>query len=198
MTKLLKYFIFTFCLLAAANALADKGFWYPAFIPDSIQEYIEEEGDITMENIYNADSTKSLNNYVVYLNNGYSASLISKSGLLLTPYEAIKPYINSIDSLKDGFLAQDIYYEKPIFNLTAFFDNKPDSVRFGDIRLVYAPSSDIAEPNITNEYSKDRYNANFALLRIYADRDNKHTKYNNTNQPFVTDSCLTITRHYAA
>lgn len=198
MTKLLKYFIFTFCLLAAANALADKGFWYPAFIPDSIQEYIEEEGDITMENIYNADSTKSLNNYVVYLNNGYTASLISKSGLLLTPYEAIKPYINSIDSLKDGFLAQDIYYEKPIFNLTAFFDNKPDSVRFGDIRLVYAPSSDIAEPNITNEYSKDRYNANFALLRIYADRDNKHTKYNNTNQPFVTDSCLTITRHYAA
>ena len=198
MTKLLKYFIFTFCLLTAANALADKGFWYPAFVPDSIQEYIEEEGDITMENIYNADSTKSLNNYVVYLNNGYTASLISKSGLLLTPYEAIKPYINSIDSLKDGFLAQDIYYEKPIFNLTAFFDNKPDSVRFGDIRLVYAPSSAIAEPNITNEYSKDRYNANFALLRIYADRDNKHSNHNNTNQPFVTDSCLTITRHYAA
>ncbi len=198
MTKLLKYFIFTFCLLTAANALADKGFWYPAFVPESIQEYIEEEGDITMENIYNADSTKSLNNYVVYLNNGYTASLISKSGLLLTPYEAIKPYINSIDSLKDGFLAQDIYYEKPIFNLTAFFDNKPDSVRFGDIRLVYAPSSAIAEPNITNEYSKDRYNANFALLRIYADRDNKHSNYNNTNQPFVTDSCLTITRHYTA
>ena len=198
MTKLLKYFIFTFCLLTAANALADKGFWHPAFIPDSIQEYIEEEGDITMENIYNADSTKSLNNYVVYLNNGYTASLISKSGLLLTPYEAIKPYINSIDSLKDGFLAQDIYYEKPIFNLTAFFDNKPDSVRFGDIRLVYAPSKALAEANICNEYSKNKYNANFALLRIYADRDNKHSNYNNTNQPFVTDSCLTITRHYAA
>lgn len=197
MTKLLKYFIFTFCLLAATNALADKGFWHPAFVPDSIQEYIEEEGDITLENIYNADSTKSLNNYVVYLNNGYTASLISKSGLLLTPYEAIKPYINSVDSLKNGFLAEDVFYEKPIFNLTAFFQNQPDSVRFGDIRLVYAPSSAIAEPNITNEYSKDRYNANFALLRIYADRDNKHSNYNNTNQPYVTDSCLTITRHYA-
>ena len=197
MTKLLKYFIFTFCLLTAANALADRGFWYPAFVPDSIQEYIEEEGDITLENIYNADSTKSLNNYVVYLNNGYTASLISKNGLLLTPYEAIKPYINSVDSLKNGFLAEDVFYEKPIFNLTAFFQNKPDSVKFGDIRLVYAPSEALAEPNITDEYSKDRYNANFALLRIYADRDNKHSNYNNTNQPYVTDSCLTITRHYA-
>ena len=197
MTKLLKYFIFTFCLLTAANTLADRGFWHPAFVPDSIKEYIEEEGDITLENIYNADSTKSLNNYVVYLNNGYTASLISKNGLLLTPYEAIKPYINSVDSLKKGFLAEDVFYEKPIFNLTAFFQNKQDSVKFGDIRLVYAPSEALAEPNITDEYSKDRYNANFALLRIYADRDNKHSNYNNTNQPYVTDSCLTITRHYA-
>jgi hypothetical protein len=167
-------------------------------VPDSIQEYIKEEGEINLENIYNADSTKSLNNYVVYLNNGYTASLISKNGLLLTPYEAIKPYINSVDSLKNGFLAEDIFYEKPIFNLTAFFQNKPDSVRFGDIRLVYAPSEALAEPNINDEYSKDRYNANFALLRIYADRDNNHSRYNNTNQPYVTDSCLTITRHYAA
>ena len=199
MTKLLKYYILLlFCLTAIHNALADKGFWYPAFVPDSIQEYIKEEGDITLENIYNADSTKSLNNYVVYLNNGYTASLISKNGLLLTPYEAVKPYINSIDSLKDGFLAEDIYYEKPIFNLTAFFQNKPDSIKFSDIRLVYAPSAELAEPNFNDEYSKDRYNANFALLRIYADRDNNHSRYNNTNQPYVTDSCLTITRHYAA
>jgi hypothetical protein len=137
MTKLLKYYILLlFCSAAIHNALADRGFWYPAFVPDSIQEYIKEEGEINLENIYNADSTKSLNNYVVYLNNGYTASLISKNGLLLTPYEAVKPYINSIDSLKDGFLAEDIYYEKPIFNLTAFFQNKPDSVKFGDIRLV--------------------------------------------------------------
>ena len=97
-----------------------------------------------------------------------------------------------------SLLAEDIFYEKPIFNLTAFFQNKPDSVRFGDIRLVYAPSEALAEPNIKDEYSKDRYNANFALLRIYADRDNNHSRYNNTNQPYVTDSCLTITRHYAA
>ena len=199
MTKLLKYYILLlFCSAAIHNALADRGFWYPAFVPDSIQEYIKEEGEINLENIYNADSTKSLNNYVVYLNNGYTASLISKNGLLLTPYEAIKPYINSVDSLKNGFLAEDIFYEKPIFNLTAFFQNKPDSVRFGDIRLVYAPSEALAEPNIKDEYSKDRYNANFALLRIYADRDNNHSRYNNTNQPYVTDSCLTITRHYAA
>ena len=198
MNKIVKYSILLFvCLSLASNTLADRGFWHPAFVPDSIQEYIEEEGDITLENIYNADSTKSLNNYVVYLNNGYTASLISKNGLLLTPYEAIKPYINSVDSLKNGFLAEDVFYEKPIFNLTAFFQNKPDSVKFGDIRLVYAPSEALAEPNITDEYSKDRYNANFALLRIYADRDNKHSNYNNTNQPYVTDSCLTITRHNA-
>ena len=199
MTKLLKYFFFTlFCFAFAFNLLADKGFWHPAFVPDSIQEYIEDEGDITFENIYNADSTKSLNNYVVYLNNGYTASLISKSGLLLTPYEAVKPYINSIDSLKNGFLAEEVFYEKPIFNLTAFFQNKPDSVRYGDIRLVYAPSKALAEPNICNEYSKNRYNANFALLRIYVDRDNNHAKYSNVNQPLTTDSCLTITRHYAS
>ncbi len=197
MTKLLKYFIISiFCLSAIPNLLADKGFWYPAFIPDSIQEYIKEEGDISLENIYNADSTKSLNNYVVYLNNGYTASLISKNGLLLTPYEAIKPYINSIDSLKEGFLAEDIYYEKPIFNLTAFFENKPDSIKFSDIRLVYAPSKALAEPNIKNDYSKNRFNANFALLRIYADRENNHTNYSNINQPYVTDSCLTIARQY--
>ena len=197
MTKLIKYFIpFVFCLFAMPNLLADKGFWHPAFLPDSIVEYIEEEGDITLENIYNADSLNSLNNYVVYLNNGYTASLISKSGLLLCPYDAIKPYINSVDSLKNGFLAEEIYYEKPIYNLSAFFDNKPDSVRFDDIRLVYAPSLSLAEPNIKNQYSKDKYNANFALLRIYADRDNKHSNYNNINQPYVTDSCLTIARHY--
>jgi hypothetical protein len=198
MNKIIKYSILLLVGLSiASNALADKGFWHPAFVPDSIQEYIEEEGDITLENIYNADSTKSLNNYVVYLNNGYTASLISKNGLLLTSYEAIKPYINSVDSLKNGFLAEEVFYEKPIYNLTAFFHNQPDSVKFGDIRLVYVPNQALAEPNITNEYSKDRYNANFALLRIYADRDNKHSNYNNTNQPFVTDSCLTITRHYA-
>ena len=198
MKKIVKYSILLILYLSlASNLLADKGFWYPAFVPDSIQKYIEEEGDIALENIYNADSTKSLNNYIVYLNNGYTASLISKSGLLLTPYEAIKPYINSVDSLKNGFLAEEIYYEKPIFNLTAFFDNEPDSVKYGDIRLVYAPNSKLAEPNITNEYSKGKYNANFALLRIYANRENSHSNYNNTNQPFVTDSCLTITRHYA-
>ena len=198
MIKLLKYFFFTlFCLSQTFNLLADKGFWYPAFIPDSIQEYIEEEGDITLENIYNADSTKSLNNYVVYLNNGYTASLISKSGLILTPYEAIKPYINSIDSLQEGFLARETYYEKPIFNLTAFFENKPDSVKYDDIRLVYAPSKALAEPNIKSDYSKDRFNANFALLRIYVDRDNNHSKYSNVNQPLTTDSCLTIARHNA-
>ncbi len=199
MNKIAKYStLLIICLSLATNLLADKGFWLPAFVPDSIQEYIEEEGDITLENIYNADSTKSLNNYVVYLNNGYTASLISKNGLLLTPYEAVKPYINSIDSIKNGFLAEEIYYEKPIFNLTALFQNQPDSVKYGDIRLVYAPNQALAEPNITNEYSKDRYNANFALLRIYSDRDNKHSNYNNTNQPFVTDSCLTISRHAAS
>ena len=199
MTKLLKYFTLLVCLFAyLTNALADKGFWRTAFIPDSIIEYIEEEGDINLEHIYNADSTYSLNNYVVYLNNGYTASLISKNGLLLSSYEAIKPYINSVDSLKNGFLAEEIFYEKPIFNLTASFENKPDSVTYGDIRLVYAPSKALAEPNIKNEYSKGRFNANFALLRIYVDRDNNHAKYSNVNQPLTTDSCLTIARHYAS
>lgn len=183
--------------MAMPNALADKGFWYPANIPDSIQEYIEEEGNITLENIYNADSTKSLNNYVVYLSNGYSASLISKSGLIMCPYDAIKPYISSVDSLKNGFLAKDIFYEKPISNLSAFFDNKPDSVRFNDIRLVYIPSQAMAEPNIKNEYSKGKYNANFALLRIYANRDNLHSNYSNINKPYETDSCLTISQYSA-
>lgn len=198
MIKHIKYLLsITLCLSAMFNSMADKGFWFPANIPDSIQEYIEEEGDILLENIYNADSTQSLNNYVVYLSNGYTASLISKSGLILCPYEAIKPYISSIDSLKNGFLAEETYYEKPIYNLSAFFDNKPDSIRFNDIRLVYIPNQKLAEPNIKNEYSKGRYSANFALLRIYADRDNLHSNYNNINQPYVTDSCLTIARHYA-
>ena len=43
MNKIAKYStLLIICLSLATNLLADKGFWLPAFVPDSIQEYIEE------------------------------------------------------------------------------------------------------------------------------------------------------------
>ncbi len=53
---------------------------------------------------------------------------------------------------------------------------------YNDVRLVYMPPSTIANDSL----SAERHSADFVVLRIYSNRDNEPSYYDNTNMPYQT------------
>lgn len=69
------------------------------------------------------------------------------------------------------------------------------SVRvFSDVRIVAMPPISIAKfGGDTDNWQWPRYSADFAILRVYANRDNNPSKYHRDNRPYQTDNYLHIT-----
>lgn len=59
---------------------------------------------------------------------------------------------------------------------------------FKDVRLVYLPPSTLAN----KELEKERHSAHFALMRIYSNRENEPSAYNNTNKPYSCSNPVLI------
>jgi len=64
---------------------------------------------------------------------------------------------------------------------------------YNDVRVAYIPPYSIANEDLAN----DRHAADFMLLRIYSDRDNKPSEYNNSNKFFepINSAVISSNKH---
>jgi hypothetical protein len=79
----------------------------------------------------------------------------------------------------------------------AFFDGQQYYLYlinvFEDVRLVGAPPSNIGKfGGDTDNWMWPRHTGDFALFRVYADKDNKPAKYSETNVPYQPDKHFPI------
>ena len=119
-----------FLLSSQLLSFADEGMWILPNIPDSVSESFEELGcELEIKDIYH-ERTYSLKDQTAYLSNGYTATLLSESGLLITNYNAITKYISEKDSniILNGFYASEKYNEIPLGNLHVFFLKSTENV----------------------------------------------------------------------
>ena len=116
-----KYKILAVLFLAAANlpAFAWEGMWQLPGIPDSLFYALEDEGcELEAADFYSEQET-SLKDNCFYLSNGFSGTLMSKNGLVLTTFDAVKDYIPDSIDLGNGFLAASGVEEVRLGNLYA-------------------------------------------------------------------------------
>lgn len=106
----------TLLITTATNA---NNAWPLPGVPDSVFYDLEEAGCDLDSSYFYSDDGFSLKDVNFYLSNGYSATLLSTRGLLLTTYSAVEAYIASGDSLTGGFYAIDGEDEIPLPRLRA-------------------------------------------------------------------------------
>lgn len=98
---------------------ADEGIWLLPGVPDSILYKYEEIGCELESSDFYSEKDPSLKDNTLYLSNGYSATLMSQKGLLLTTYSAVRQYIPDSMDISQGFYAEDYDKEIPLGNLYA-------------------------------------------------------------------------------
>lgn len=102
-----------------------------------------------------------------------------------------------IKTLGDSLIALEVegtHYEamiKPFFKGNRYFMFVTET--FKDVRLVGAPPSSIGKfGSDTDNWMWPRHTGDFAIFRIYADKDNNPAEYSEDNVPYIPNKHLTI------
>ncbi len=129
----MKRIISTLCFaLLALTSFADEGMWLPSLISSRIDDMRAKGFQLTAEDIYSINQA-SLKDAVMLFDDGCTAELISRDGLLITNhhcgYDAIQR-LSSVehDYLTDGFWAMSREEELPNENLNVKFLKRMEDV----------------------------------------------------------------------
>lgn len=97
-----------------------------------------------------------------------------------------KAVAKRVDSLISVYRTQDsalIYEIKPLYSGNQYYLYV--SERYHDVRLVYAPPSCLgAFGGDSDNWDWPRHASDFALLRVYADAENRPAGYSSSNRPY--------------
>ena len=166
-----------------STAFANEGMWILPSLPDSIVKKMDFLGyELKVRDMY-SEKRNSLKDIVVYFSNGYSGTIVSSDGLLLTNYTTIQSFINNIPEAnqynEEGFLASSYTREIPIENLAISIlkstENVSNKIRshipqFGTLENKQAIIDSIAQVLIREKQTSTNYIVEFKA-------SNKNTQF---------------------
>ena len=174
----MKRIISTLCFaLLALTAFADEGMWLPSLISSRIDDMRAKGFRLTAEDIYSINKA-SLKDAVMLFDDGCTAELISRDGLLITNhhcgYGAIQQ-LSSVehDYLTDGFWAMSREEELPNENLNVKFLKRMEDVT-ERLAAGETPEQIIAEATENGRYKasiEQMYYGNQQFLFVYEQFD---------------------------
>ncbi|MDY0089206.1 MAG: S46 family peptidase [Flavobacteriaceae bacterium] len=242
-------------MLMPISVKADEGMWFLMFIERLNHRDMQKMGlQLTAEEIYSINN-HSLKDAIVQFNNGCTAEMISKDGLVLTNHHCGYDKIAELSSpeanyLRDGFWAKNHSQELKPKNLSVRFFVRMDDVTqrilskvndsmteaerekiinqetaaiqkendgggkyivsvrpffqgneyyyfvyqdYQDVRLVGTPEESIGKfGGDTDNWEWPRHTGDFALFRVYADKDGNPADYSQNNVPLKPKHHLPI------
>ena len=109
--KKLIFSLFSLCLLAPSLVRADEGMWFLMFLKRLNERDMQQKGlKLSAEDIYSINHN-SLKNAIVQFNGGYTASIISPDGLVITNHHCGYGAIAGLSTPEHNYL-RDGYWAK--------------------------------------------------------------------------------------
>ncbi len=99
---------------------ASEGMWLLPNIPDNVIDSMEECGmEFDLDAVYSGKQG-SLKDATVYLTSGYTGTIISKKGLVIAPYDAVRNNLPESLNRDSGYTSPSVFKEIPLLNLSAW------------------------------------------------------------------------------
>ncbi len=163
-----------------------------------IQEHSSVENDYLTNGFWAKDKASELSNkgltatFIKYMKE-VTSEVLAKQTVGMTEAER-KEMIKTIGDSLISLEVDGTHYEgliKPFFKGNRYFMFVTET--FKDVRLVGAPPSSIGKfGSDTDNWMWPRHTGDFAIFRIYSDKDNKPADYSEDNIPYQPNRHLTI------